>query len=152
MRSTDPSDIASSYRPTSNPSPTFRIYQQSLNESLLRVTHISNWHLLPVQQSAYHPFHFTVTAVLSVHNDLVCTIHNGQVSLLVLLDLSAAFDTVDHSTLQSVLSSRFSVVNTTFSCFQSSLSDRSQSFVYAGQQAINFPVQCNVPQQSVLGL
>jgi len=41
------------------------------------------------------------------------------------------FDSVDHSILLSVLSSRFSVVNTAFSWFQSYLSDRSQSFVYA---------------------
>jgi len=92
-------------------------------------THISNSHLLLVQQSAYLPFHSTETAVLSVHNDLVCAIENGQVSLPVLLDLSAAFDTVDHSILLSVSSSRFSVVNTAFSWFQSYLSGRSQSYV-----------------------
>jgi len=64
---------------------------------------ISNWHLFLVQQPAYHPFHSTETAVLSVNNDLVRTIDNGQVSLLVLLDLSTAFDTRDHSILLSVL-------------------------------------------------
>ena len=46
------------------------------------------------------------SALLSVHNDLVCAIDSGKVSLLVLLDLSAAFDTVDHQILQSVLENR----------------------------------------------
>ena len=48
------------------------------------------------------------TAVLSVHNDLVRSIDRGEVSALVLLDLGSAFDTVNHDTLRSVLSTRFS--------------------------------------------
>ena len=62
--------------------------------------------------SAYRQFHSTasaVTAVLVVHNDIVCAIDQGHVVVLVLLDLSSAFDTVDHSTLLSVLQTRFSV-------------------------------------------
>ena len=52
--------------------------------------HSTQFNLLPVQQSAYRPFHSTETALLSVHNDLVRSIDNGKISLLVLLDLSAA--------------------------------------------------------------
>jgi len=62
-----------------------------------------------VQQSAYRSFHSTKTALLSVHNDLVRSIDNGKVSLLVLLDLSAAFDTVDHQLLLSVLANGFPI-------------------------------------------
>jgi Reverse transcriptase (RNA-dependent DNA polymerase) len=93
----------------------------------------------------------TETAVLSVYNDLVRATDNGQVSLLLLLDRNAAFDTVDHSILLPVLSHRFSVVDTAFNWFQSYLSGRTQSFVYAGQQTSSFPVYCSVPQGSVLG-
>jgi len=57
-------------------------------------SHIVEFNLLPTRQSAYRPYHSTETAVLSVHNDLVYAIDNRHVSLLVLLDLSAAFDTV----------------------------------------------------------
>jgi len=47
--------------------------------------------------------------VLVVHNDIVRAIDDGHVASLALLDLSSAFDSVDHSTLLSVLRSRFSV-------------------------------------------
>jgi len=66
--------------------------------------HISDSHLLPAQQYAYRAFHSTETAVLSVRCDLMCAIDIGQLSLLVLLHLCAAFDTVDHSMLLKVLS------------------------------------------------
>jgi hypothetical protein len=49
-----------------------------------------------MQQPAQHSFHFTTTAILSVHNDLVRAIDNGQVSALVLLNLSTAYNTFDH--------------------------------------------------------
>jgi len=113
--------------------------------------HISNAHLLPVQQSSYHPFHSTETAILSVNNDLVRAIDNGQVTLLVLLDRSAAFDTRDHSVLLSILSSLFSVIDTAFSWFQSSFTYRTQYIVFAGQRTLRIPVHCSSPQSSVLG-
>ena len=56
----------------------------------------------------------TESPVLSVYNDLVQAIDKRQVTILVLLDLSAAFDTVDHSILLSVSSNRFPEVDTAF--------------------------------------
>jgi len=65
--------------------------------------------LLPVRQSAYRRFHSTESAVLVVHSDIVSAIGDGHVAALALLDLSLAFDSVDHSTLLSILRSRLSV-------------------------------------------
>ena len=50
-------------------------------------------------QSAYKRFHSTETALLKIHNDIICNMDNGKVTALTLLDLSAAFDTIDHATL-----------------------------------------------------
>ena len=47
-------------------------------------------------QSAYRKFHSTETAFCKIHDDLVSNTCHGKASILVLLDLSAAFDTVDH--------------------------------------------------------
>ena len=74
--------------------------------------HIESQQLLPSRQSAYRAHHSTETAITSVHDKTVRTIDAGDMCAVVLLDLSAAFDTVDHSTLLSVLSRRFGVANT----------------------------------------
>jgi len=47
--------------------------------------------------------------VLALHSDIVSAIYQGEVTDLVLLELSSAFDTVDHASLLSILESRFSV-------------------------------------------
>ncbi len=50
-------------------------------------------------QSDYKRFHSTETALLKIHNDIICNMDNGKVTALTLLYLSAAFDTIDHATL-----------------------------------------------------
>ena len=61
--------------------------------------HIEEQLLSNQVQSAYKGFHSTETALLKIHNDIICNMDNGKVTALTLLDLSAAFDTIDHSTL-----------------------------------------------------
>ena len=65
-------------------------------------------------------------------------------------DLSSAFDTVDHQTLLSVLERRFNVQSGALNWFRSYLSDRRQSFHHSGGASANYPVDCSVPQGSVL--
>ena len=60
------------------------------------LSHIECNNLLPSNQSAYRRYHSTETAVLAVHNDLVRAADTGHVTALGMLDLSTAFDTVDH--------------------------------------------------------
>jgi hypothetical protein len=67
------------------------------------------------------------------------------------LDLSSAFDTVDHPTLLSVLNKRFCVSGCALSWFQSYLTNRTQSLLYAGKQTAPIVVDCGVPQGSVQG-
>ena len=90
------------------------IYLQTRRTSFRQALHepCQPTHSAPAQQSAYRPFHSTETAVLSVHNDLVRAVDDCCVSQLDLLDLSAAFDTVDHQVLLCVLSDRFGIRGT----------------------------------------
>ena len=55
--------------------------------------------LIPCLQSGFRPCHSTETATLRVLSDLLTVVDGGDVAALVLLDLSAAFDTVDHTIL-----------------------------------------------------
>ena len=53
--------------------------------------------LLPDHQSAYRQGHSTETALLKIFSDILDAADSAQVTLLGLLDLSTAFDTVDHN-------------------------------------------------------
>ena len=59
-------------------------------------SHMSANGLYPIAESAYRANHSTQTALLKVKNDILLNMNKQHVSLLVLLHLSAAFDTVDH--------------------------------------------------------
>jgi len=91
-------DTANSYRPISNLSFVFKIVECLVAKCF--TGHRNMYTLFPVQQSAYRPFHSTEIR----HNDVVCAVNDCHVSQLVLLDLNAAFDTLDH---HIVLSARF---------------------------------------------
>ena len=86
-------DSLSSYRPISNLPYLSKVLERVIAKRLRNHANESN--LFPVRQSAYRAHHSTETAVLSVHNALVRATDSGYVFMLVLLDLSPAFDTVD---------------------------------------------------------
>jgi len=115
------------------------------------VHHCDEHGLLPARQSAYRRYHSTETALVIVYNDIVRSIDRGEVVLLVLLDLSSAFDSVDHNCLTSILRDRFSVADVALSWFQSYLSGRTQTFMSGDDRSGPFTVCCSVPQGSVLG-
>ena len=71
--------------------------------------HLSEHDLYPLLQSAYRRGHSTETALLKIYNDILMAMNRQEVVLLVLLDLSAAFDTVEHSVLLSRLSISFGI-------------------------------------------
>ena len=78
-------------------------------------------------QSAYKKHHSCETALLRVQNDILKSIDDKQCVVLLLLDLSAAFDTVDHKILLHRLRSRFGIKGKALAWLQSYLTDRSHS-------------------------
>ena len=105
----------------------------------------------PRHQSAYRKHHSTETALVKVYNDLLMAADRGQVSALCLLDLTAAFDMVDHAILLLRLEHQFGVVGRAIAWFRSYLTDRTYCVTYGGNTSSTVSVTCSVPQGSVLG-
>ena len=125
------------------------IRQSSLASRLSE--HVNEHNLSKVFQSAYKKRHSTESALVPLHNDILRAIDNGGCAILLLLDLSVAFDTVDHAILLSRLRDRFGVSGTALAWFQSYLLDRSQFVSIDGKRSSRRALSCGVPQGSVLG-
>ena len=89
---------------------------------------------LAAYQSAYRPHHSTETVLTCLTNDILCSIDKGNVCALVLLYLSAAFDTVDHELLLNIMSNSFGLSGRVQLWLQSYLSDRTQTISINNQQ------------------
>ena len=113
--------------------------------------HLSKHSLMPAHQSAYRQHHSTETALLRITTDILNASDRGLVSTLVLLDLSAAFDTIDHQLLLERLCSTFGIHDTALSWFRSYLHNRFQTVITGTVSAKPVPVCYGVPQGSVLG-
>ena len=73
--------------------------------------HLTNNQLMDEVQSAYIIYHSTETALLKVQTDILTALDKGSVAVLLMLDLSAAFDTIDHPILLTRLVDTFRVRN-----------------------------------------
>ena len=102
-------------------------------------------------QSAYKRFHSTETALLKVQNDILFEIDNQKCVVLLLLDMSAAFDTVDHELLLERMSKRYGVKGNALKWFRSYLQDRKQFVMIDGIKSKVKDLRYGVPQGSVLG-
>ena len=101
-------------------------------------------------QSAYKQLHSTETALLKIHNDILTAMDSGKVTALTLLDLSAAFDTIDHSILLQRLEMWYGCGGVVISWLRSYLSDRFQPVKLDRCLSKNVTLPFGVPQGSVL--
>ena len=102
-------------------------------------------------QSSYRKHHSTETALLKVQSDILLSMDRQEVTLLVLLDLIAAFDTIDHDIMINLLENDFGITDQALSWLKSFLSGRKQRVVIGQQQSEDFDVISGVPQGSCLG-
>ena len=113
--------------------------------------HLSDNSFHEAFQSAYKKGHSTETALLRVQNDILRAVDSGQGACLVLLDLSAAFDTIDHEILLSSMNSQLGVKGTALQWFRSYLNNHIQSVIVNNVVSSPSPLKFGVPQGSVLG-
>ncbi len=101
--------------------------------------------------SANRQRHSTETALLRVHYDLLMAMNKQNVAILVLLDLSAAFDTVNHSLLLDRLYNRCGIKVEALKWSVSYLENRFQMVKVKDEKSKQVPLSCGVPQGSMLG-
>ena len=114
-------------------------------------THMLDNELLDPFQSAYKPQHGTETALLKVKNDILCALDNRKAVFVILLDLSAAFDTVDFDIFDKRLTQCFGIYGNVKSWILSYLKDRKSQVCIAGHKSSEHALTCGVPQGSVVG-
>jgi len=144
----DESDFKN-YRPVSNLSFLSKLLEKTVAAQLNDFLSMNG--KMPAFQSAYRRHHSTETALLKVFSDICKAIDDGNTCLLGLLDLSAAFDTVDHEILLKRLEVTFGIGGIVLEWLSSYLSGRFQAVRVAGHLSEFSKLQYGVPQGSVLG-
>ena len=136
------------FLPVSNLSFLSKIVERAMLDQLLPF--LEGNKIIRKNQPAYRQFHSTETALCKIHNDLVTNACCGKASFLVLLDLAAAFDTVDHDVLLADLFS-CGISGGAHSLLKSYLTKRFQRTSVGASLSEPVHLQIDVPQGSVLG-
>ena len=142
-------NLLKNYRPISNLPFLSKILEKVVLHKLL--SHLQENNLSNPFQSAYRAGCSTETVLLRIVNDILSALDNDNISVLLLLGLSAAFDTLDHQILFSRLNSVFGIQSTALQWFHSYLSDRYQSTSVNNSSSSPSQLMYGVPQGPVLG-
>ena len=113
--------------------------------------HCKDQDLFPDYQSAYRPNYSCETALVKIVNDILWAMENKKVTALMAIDLSTAFNTVDHSVLIAVLRVRFGITDTALSWFEAYLHPRYCKVNAGTNYSKDRELVCCVPQGSCAG-
>ena len=141
--------LLNNYRPISNLPFISKIIEKVVYQQLSNYLILND--LFDEFQSGFRPLHSTETALIKVLNDIRLNTDSGKISVLVLLDLSAAFDTVDHSILIDRLENWVGLSGTVLNWFRSYLRDRDYYVSIGNFVSDQIKMTCGVPQGSILG-
>ena len=113
------------YKPVSNLSYLSKFLEKCVLQQLLN--HLDSNNLFNEFQSAYRRYHSCETAMAKISNDILCNLDDKAGTFLIFLDLSAAFDLVDHTVLLHRLKTKFHITSQVLDWFKSYLSDHQYS-------------------------
>src|SRR5664279_38219 len=137
------------YRPISNLATLGKLLERVVASQF--TSYLCQNNLFPEFQSAYRKYHSTETALIKVVNDIIGALDAGHITLLSLLDLSSAFDTVDHDILLKRLEVSFGVLSIPLAWINSYITGRTQAVSSGSRTSKTESTYCGVPQGSVLG-
>ncbi len=142
-------EILKHFRPISNLPFVSKIVEKVVDNQTS--DHMTRNNLHDIMQSAYKEYYSTETAMVRFHNDVLVGIDSGLSYLIVCIDMTAAFDTVNHQIMLQRLQQRLGITGTCLKWFQSYLSNRNQCVIINGTCSKPKVLSCGVPQGSVLG-
>ena len=137
------------FRPVSNLSFMSKVVERAVAKQLNDF--LADNDLLPRYQSAYRKRHSTETAMLRIWSDVLMAADARHVTVLGLLDLTAAFDCVDHGLLLMRLERTIGLTGGVLNWMRSFITDRTLQVSYDGRLSSTCSVYYGVPQGSVLG-
>ena len=119
---------------------------------LLQISqHFQEYNPQPDYQSAYREHYSCETVILKVSNDLLWAMEGQSITSLIALDLSAAFDTVNHDILLSILSNKFGVKGKALKWFDEYLIPHSFKVIVKSMYSKERNLEVSVPQGSCAG-
>ena len=139
----------SNYRPVANILYLSKLIETQVSLQLNSHMNFNNLHI--PNQSGYKPAHCCETLLLSLNSDILKAFDTGECVILLLIDLSAAFDTVDHDRLLEILYQEIGLRGVSLMWFKSYLSNRRQAVKVNGKMSEYLETKYGVPQGSVLG-
>ena len=145
----DEDSVFQNLRPVSNLAYIFKLTGRAVFNQIY--DHIVWSGICPLLQSAYRRHHSTETALVNVTNDILLNMNSQRVTLLVLLDVRAAFDRVDHGILLRRRNTSFGIRGRALKWFSSYLLGRSQRILFDGVKSDSFDLRFGVSQGSCLG-
>ena len=95
------------FRPISNLTFSGKLMEHIVTDQI--ISHLNQHSLMQEKQSAYRKFHSTETALLKVKTDIIISMDNQEITCLILLNLLAAFNTVDQTILLDRLETTFAI-------------------------------------------
>ena len=141
--------IFKNFRPVSNLSYISKLVEKAgLSQYVTYLKKIDRFSSL---NSAYKEKHSTETLLTKIHSDIINNMDSQKVTLLVLLDLSAAFDTVSLDILTDIFKSRFNISGNVLSWFRSYLQKRDQRVIINNIISSSHELKYGVPQGSCAG-
>ena len=113
--------------------------------------HTEQYQLMPSYQSAYRQNHSCKTSLVKLANDILWSMEEQCITAVLALDLSAAFDTVDHDILLQVLRNQYGIDGKALKWYDSYLHPRSCMVQVKGETSAQQPLEFSVPQGSCGG-
>ena len=139
-------DTLSSYKPVSHLTQVSKCLEKVIAQQLIEQTS----DMTELYQSAYKSNYSTKTELIAVCDDIKRGLDNRKGTALVMIDLSAAFDTINHSILLQRLRNRYGITHTALTWCQSNLAERYQRLSISDNYSQKLKLTTGVPQGSVL--